>query len=165
MQVGDPLPTISPSLQALQQNITDHEPEFVSLKREINKLCDGPNAESAYFDKLSGICMEGCPVGRDLPRPGQAEQDGTIADYDRRLEELKKKLSEQFHALNSQLERGKEFESMTSDLSSWLDELEGGLDNFKVRDPKSDVIKAQQQQCQVYPCTTLSVHIQWYIHM
>ena len=93
--------------------------------------------------------MEGCPVGRDLPRPGQAEQDGIIVDYERRLEELKVKLSEHSNNLNSQLERGKEFESTTSDLSSWLDELEGGLDDFKVRDPKSDAIKKQQQKCQV----------------
>ncbi len=143
--------------QAFQQNVTDHEPEFVSLKRGINKLCDGPNAESAHFDKLSGIGVEGCPVGRNLPRSGQAEQDGIIEDYERRLEALKTKLSTQSQTLHSQLERGKEFETVTSDLSSWLDDLEGGLDDFKIRDPKSDEIKSQQQKCQVAQDTPFMV--------
>ena len=93
--------------------------------------------------------MEGCPVGRSLPRPGQAEQDRIIANYEERLEALKRNLSLQSETLNSQLEKGKEFEKVTSDLSSWLDDLEGGLDDFKIRDPKSDIIKSQQQKCQV----------------
>lgn len=135
--------------QAFQQDITDHEPEFVFLKREINKLCEGPDAESAHFDKLSGIAAEGCSVGRSLPRPGQAEQDRIIANYEERLAALRGKMVEHSETLNTQLEKGKEFETVTSDLSAWLDDLEAGLDDFKIRDPNSEVIKAQQQKCQV----------------
>ena len=133
----------------MQQHIADHEPEFDSLKRGIQELCCGPDAESAYHDKVSTLDKEGCPVGRDLPRPGQKEQDAIIEDYDQRLEALKSKLADQSADLNNQLEKGEEFQSLTSDLSGWLDELEGKLDDFKIRDPKSLVLKEQQQKCQV----------------
>lgn len=136
-------------MQALQQNVSDHEPEFVFLKREVQTLCNGPDAESAYFDKASQLCKEGCPTGHDFPRPGQKEQEDIIEDYEKHLEALKKKLTAQSADLNSQLERGEEFESVTSDLSTWLDELETWLEDFKIRDPKSDVIESQQQKCQV----------------
>lgn len=135
------------SLQAFQQDITDHEPEFVSLKREIHKLCEGPDAESAYFDKASS--KEEDPVGRNLPRPGQKEQDDIIADYENQLESLKKQLTVQLDELGTQLEKGKQLESLTSDFSSWLDELESGLDDLKIQDPKSSAIKTQQMKCQV----------------
>lgn len=139
--------------QALQQAISDHEPEFVSLKREAQKLCKGPDAESALFDKVS-LERDGSPVGCTLPRPGQKEQEETLADYERRLEALRNKLSEKTSDLNSQLEKGKEFESLTSELSSWLDSIEDKLGDFGIKDPKSAAIKSQQGQCKV--CT--SVH-------
>lgn len=134
----------------MQQHITDHEPEFVSLKRGVQELCNGPGAESAHNDAVSSLDKEGCGVGRGLPRPGQEEQQDIIADYDKRMEALKRKLAKQSADLSTQLEKGEEFESLTSDLSSWLDELERGLGDFKVSDPKSEVIGAQQEKCQVY---------------
>ena len=128
------------------------------LKREIQTLCNGPGAESAYLDQATPLCKEGCPVGRDLPRPGQKEQDEIILDYERRLEALQRKLAARSDDLNSQLEKGKEFENVTSDLSKWLDSLEAGLEDFKIRDPKAGVIKSQQQKCQVsYIETTMYV--------
>lgn len=136
-------------LQAMQQAVADHEPEFDSLKRGVQELCHGPDAESAYHDKVANLDKEGCPVGRDLPRPGHKEQDDIIVDYDKRLETLKNKLATQSADLSTQLEKGKEFESVTSDLSGWLDEMEGRLDDFKIRDPKSGILKSQQQECQV----------------
>lgn len=137
-------------LQAIQQHITDHEPEFVSLKRGVQELCNGPSAESAHNDALSSLDdKEGRVMGRDLPRPGQKEQLDTIADYDKRVEALKRKLAKQSADLSTQLKKGEEFDSLTSDLSSWLDELERGLDDFKISDPKSGVICAQQEKCQV----------------
>ena len=133
----------------MQQDVRDHEPEFDSLKREIQELSRGPAAESAYGDKVSALDQEGCPVGRDLPRPGQKEQDDIISDYEKRLEAVKGLLDNQAASLTAQLIKGEELELLTSDLSAWLDEVETGLDDFKIRDPKSEVIASQQQRCQV----------------
>lgn len=129
--------------------MNDHEPEFVSLKREVQILCDGPSTEAAYFDMVIPVCVDGCPVGRDLARPGQMEQNKIIADYERRLEALRKTLDKQSAVLSSQLEKAKEFENLTSELALWLGDMEEGLDEFKIRDPSSDVIRAQLQKCQV----------------
>ena len=96
---------------------------------------------------------EDCPVGRDLPRPGQKEQEDIIADYNRRLELLKERLATQFTDLSSQLEKGEEFESLTSELSSWLEEAESRFKDFRIHDPKSSVIRSQQQECQVRTMT------------
>ena len=136
-------------MQALQQALTDHEPEFVSLKREIQTLCNGPDAESAHLDQVAHLCQKGCPVGRELPRPGQKEQDETIQDYEQRLDALRRKLAAHSADLQAQLEKGKEFETVTSDLATWLEGLEAGLDDYKIRDPASDVIRSQQEKCQV----------------
>ena len=135
--------------QTLQQSITDHEPEFVSLKREIQTLCTETAAESAYLDRAAPLCKDGCPVGCQLPRPGQQEQDNIICDYEQRLEALRRMLTERAVDLASQLEKGKEFEGVTSDLAKWLDGLEAGLEDFKIRDPRSEAIRAQQERCQV----------------
>lgn len=134
------------------QDVTDHEPEFTSLKREVHILCEGPSTESAYFDKAVPLCVDGCPIGHDLARPGQAEQDKIIDNYDRRLESLRKKLDGQLAKLNSQLKKGKEFESLTTGLSSWLGNMDEGINEFKIHDPSSIVIRSQLQKCQVCCC-------------
>lgn len=142
--------TISaPSLlfQALQQAITDHEPEFVSLKRGAQKLCEGPSEETEYFQHVSQV--QAHPSGQDLPRPGRQQQQETLADYEERLEALKGRFGEAAISLGAQLEKGNEFESGMAGLSEWLSGLEGEMEGLKVRDPKSSAIEAQQGQCQV----------------
>ena len=139
--VTPPLP------QVLQQAITDHEPEFVYLKKEAQKLCEGPTQEANYFNHLSKVSER--PSGQDLARPGKDQQQETLADYEARLEALKNKVSDEAAALNTQLEKGNEFQSGMANLSSWLSGLEGELDGLKVRDPKSSVIESQQGHCQV----------------
>ena len=130
--------------------MNDHEPEFISLKREVQILCDGPpSIEATYFDKVTPLCMDDCPVGRDLSRPGQKEQIEIIIDYERRLVLLRKELDGQSAGLSSQLEKAKEFESLTSGLTVWLGDVEGGLGKLKIRDPNSGVIRPQLQKCQV----------------
>ena len=143
--------TISvPSLifQALQQAITDHEPEFVSLKRGAQKLCEGPSEEAEYFEHVSQVQEH--PSGQDLARPGQQQQQETLADYEARLEALKGRFSEAAVELGTQLEKGNKFESGMAGLSDWLSSLEGDMDGLKVHDPKSSAIKAQQGRCQVW---------------
>ena len=46
-------------------------------------------------------------MGRDLPRPGQKEQQDIIADYDDRVEALKAKLAKQSADLSTQLKKGR----------------------------------------------------------
>ena len=140
-------------LQDLQQTITDHEPEFVSLKKEAEKLCEGPSNEAKHFEELSKVREH--PAGQELARPGKDQQQETLADYEARLEALKQKVSERAAALNTQLEKGNKFQSGMADLSSWLSGLEGELDGLKVRDPKSSVIESQQGHCQVIAASKL----------
>ncbi len=89
------------------------------------------------------------PRGRDLPRPGQREQDDIISDYERRLEALRNGLALQYADLSSQLEKSKEFESLLSGLDSWMDEVGEEMGGLKVRDPKSAALKSQVEKCQV----------------
>ena len=140
-------------LQDLQQAIADHEPEFVSLKKEALKLCEGPGNEAEYFERLSKVREH--PAGQDLDRPGKDQQQETLADYESRLEVLKQKVSKKTAALNTQLEKGNKFQSGMADISSWLAGLEGELDGLKVHDPRSSVIESQQGCCQVTAASEL----------
>ena len=133
----------------MQQDVNDHEPEFVSLKREVVILCDGPSTEPSYFKQAASLCVDASPPGRDLDRPGQLEQDHIIVDYENRLKALREKLNNQSAQLGSQLKRGQEFESLTSGLSTWMSDVEKELDGLKIRDPNSDAIRSQLQKCQV----------------
>ena len=146
-----PVRTISiPSLiifQALQQAITDHEPEFVYLKRGAQKLCEGPSEEAEYFQHVSQVQEH--PSGQDLARPGQEQQQETLVDYEKRLEVLKGRFGEAAIELGAQLEKGNKFESGMAGLTDWLSGLEGEMDGLRVRDPKSSAIEAQQGCCQV----------------
>ena len=89
------------------------------------------------------------PSGQDLTRPGQQQQQETLADYEARLEALKGRFSEAAVELGTQLEKGNKFKSGMAGLSDWLSSLEGDMDGLKVRDPKSSAIEAQQGRCQV----------------
>ena len=89
------------------------------------------------------------PSGQDLARPGQEQQQETLADYEKRLEALKGRFGEAAVELGAQLEKGNEFESGMAGLSDWLSSLEGEMDGLRVRDPKSSAIEAQQGRCQV----------------
>ena len=90
------------------------------------------------------------PSGQDLARPGQKQQQETLADYESRLEALKQKFSEAAVDLSTQLEKSNKFQSGMTGLSDWLSDLEGKLDGLKVHDPKSSAIEAQQGRCQVH---------------
>ena len=131
------------------QDVSDHEPEFTSLKREVVLLCAGPAMEPTYSDKVAPLCMAGCPLGRELPKPGQEEQNSIIEDYDRRLEALRRKMEDRLGELNKQMKKGQELESKADGLSSWLSDIAQRLADLRIWDPKSSAISSQLQDCQV----------------
>lgn len=105
--------------------------------------------------------MKEHPVGQDLARPGQEQQQETLADYEARLEALKQKVVQANAELGAQLEKGNKFQSGMADLTGWLSGLEGELDGLKVRDPKSSVIESQQGHCQVGNNRCTNLHVAW----
>jgi len=136
-------------LQDMLQDVSDHEPEFTSLKREVGILCEGPAPEAVYWEKVSPLSAPGCPLGSQQARPGQADQNAIIQDYEERLEALKKLMQGRVQELNIQLEKGREFESKTEELSLWLGECAQKLAGLRIRDPKSSTISCQLLDCQV----------------
>ena len=134
-------------MQGLQQAITDHEPEFTSLKREAQKLCEGPPNEAEFLARVSQDKEEAS--GQVAARPGQEQLEGTISDFDDRLEALKKKLRADSDDLNSQLDKARQFQDGLTKLLAWVTEAEGELDHLKISDPQSTAIEKQQQTCQV----------------
>jgi len=82
-------------------------------------------------------------------RPGQEQLEGTISDFDDRLESLKKKLRVDSEDLNSQLDKAAQFQDSLTELLAWVAEAEGELDDLKISDPQSTAIERQQQTCQV----------------
>ena len=79
----------------------------MSLQRELGTLCNGPSAESAFFDSI--LADLGNNSGKDDPRPGQNIQEDTINDYQTRLDALKRNLDEQQTDLISKLEQSGQF--------------------------------------------------------
>ncbi len=129
------------------QDVSDHEPEFTSLKREVVILCDGPPAETVYIDKLPPLCKTNSSIS-DL-RPGEQEQKAITQDYESRLDGLKEKMGERAELLSQHLGKGKELEDKTNELTSWLSDCALRLADLKVRDPGSSVISCQLLDCQV----------------
>ena len=82
-------------------------------------------------------------------RPGQGQLEGTISDFDDRLESLKKKLRVDSEDLNSQMNKAAQFQDSLTKLLAWVAEAEGELDGLKISDPQSTAIERQQQTCQV----------------
>lgn len=82
-------------------------------------------------------------------RPGQEQLEGTISDFDDRLESLKKKLRADSDDLNSQLDKAAQFQDSLTKLLAWVAKAEGELDGLKISDPQSTAIEGQQQTCQV----------------
>ena len=162
--------------QNLLQSVTDHEPEYVHLKRDASTLCEGPHDEQELFDAHSRLCDSSAEyVAKQLddsvanaqttddkdqssslgqqkstrPRPGQVELEETLSDYDHRLEDLKNKLKMCLSESESQLEKAKECENVLEGMRLWLKEGVAQLDDLQVKDPKCAVIETQQQKCQV----------------
>lgn len=166
-------------MQDLLQSISDHEPDFVSLKRDAKTLCQGPANEQGLLSKelevrdssaefvakqLDDIAkvqssqVQGVSPGQPvLPRPGQGELESTLLDYDRRLEEIKNKLKLYLTERETQLESARECDGLLDGMMSWLDTCEADMDGLRVRDPSCAAIEKQQQTCQVlhncYPHT------------
>ena len=161
-------------LQDLLQSISDHEPDFVSLKRDAKTLCQGPANEQGLLSKnlevrdssaefvakqLDDIAtvqssqVQGVSPGQPvLPRPGQGELENTLLDYDRRLEEIKNKLKLYLTERETQLESARECDGLLDGMMSWLDTCEADMDALRVRDPSCAAIEKQQQTCQVLHC-------------
>ena len=134
-------------MQSLQQAITDHEPEFVSLQRELDTLCHGPSTEPAFFDHLSEKLHSSS--GREQPRPGQQTQEDTNSDYQRRLDALRRKLDSDCSELGSKLEASSQFRGDVTELSGWAEEMLGHMDELVIRDPKSVTLEEQHSKCKV----------------
>ena len=163
------------SSQDLLQSISDHEPDFTSLKKEAHTLCQGPPNEEKLLTSHSQLRESSATfVSKQLdetatetskgqgsspgkpgwtgPRPGQTELESRLADYERRLEELKEKLSVCQREREGQLEKARECQGLLDDLEAWLKEGVAKLDGLRVRDPSCAVIEEQQGKCQVQ-CT------------
>ena len=155
------------------QSISDHEPDFMSLKREAHTLCQGPSDEHKLLSshsqlrdssspfvakQLDNIAVEKPESGqRSSPgklcwtrsRPGQVELESRLEDYERRLENLKKKLGVCLSERETQLESARECEALLGEMGAWLKGGVAKLDELRVRDPKRSVIEDQQNKCQV----------------
>lgn len=150
----------------------------MSLKKEASSLCQGPpdehkllsshsklrDSSSAFVAKqlddvigdasVAVVTSEGQSSSPGQPswagsRPGQEGMESKLADYERRLEELKLKLKVCESEREKQLERAKEAESLFDDLGAWLKEGVVDLDGLRLRDPSCAVIEEQQIRCQV----------------
>ena len=174
------------TFQELLQSISDHEPDYVSLKRNAHTLCEGPSDEPKLLTSMSQVressarfvaekldtnakvqlhtsdkvlsASSGEPSS--AARPGQDEMQSVLSEYDRRLEELKKKLKVCLSERESQLESAREFDGLLSEMMLWM----GGadLEGLRVRDPSSTIIQNQQQKCQVL---THIAYYYMYTHM
>ena len=138
-------------MQSLQQSISDHEPEFTSLRRESQKLCEGPGQEKPLYQHLAEF-QDKTASGQDATRPGQQEQEETLDDYERRLEALKRTFSEFSSVLAGQFGKAREFADGVSALLDWLAGTDAEVEGLKIRDPKSSAIELQLQKCNVSTC-------------
>ena len=151
-------------LQDLLQSISDHEPEYVSLKKEASALCQGPSNETDLLSKSSQVQDSSAAFVAEqlaqvaMARPGQDQLEATLSDYDRRLEELKARLAGSVGELERQLERARECDGVMGGLLSWVEAGEAELDSLRVRDPSSAVIEGQQQKCEV--CAVHAILVQ-----
>ncbi len=144
-------------VQALQLAISDHEPEFVSLQRELVNISQGPTTEPAFYDRLSKDLQSSS--GKDEPRPGQQTQEETLKDYQERLDALKRSLVSTGEGLASKLEQSSQFKGDMAGLLDWMDGVVGRMDELVIRDPKSLPIEEQCSKCKVCSCrrTFLSI--------
>ncbi len=134
-------------MQVLQQAITDHEPELVSLQRELEDLSLGPVIEPAFYDRLSQDLQ--CSSGRDEVRPGKEKQESTLKDYEERMNALKRTLNFKTEELASKLEQSSQFKDSLAGLLSWMDKTASRLDELVIRDPARVVIEEQHSKCKV----------------
>lgn len=134
--------------QTLQQAISDHEPEFVSLQRELSTLCQGPTTETAFYDHLSQELQDSS--GRNEPRPGQQIQEDTLRDYQTRLDALKRKLMSHCDTLSVRLEQCSQLKSDVAELKDWVDDILGHIDELVIGDPKSEALEEQHSKCKVW---------------
>ncbi len=143
-------------LQVLQQAISDHEPEFVFLQRELVNISKGPTTEPAFYDRLSQDLQ--CSSGKDQARPGQEKQEEILTDYQKRLDALKRILDSNSEGLASKLEQSAQFKDSLAGLLDWVDDAAGRLDELVIRDPKSVVIEEQHSKCKVCaPCLSFTI--------
>ena len=145
--------------QEILQSISDHEPDYVSLKRNAHTICEGPSDGKGLLANMSQMCESSAGFVAEaqlqmLGRPGQAVMQSILSNYDRRLEELKKKLKVCLSERESLLERTRECDSLLSEMMSWMKGAD--LEGLRVRDPSSAVIQNQKHKCQVLtlPTTT-----------
>ena len=159
-------------MQSLLQLISDHEPEYVSLKREGHTLCQGPSNEQGLLPMMSQLKDssaefvaktldditkstsdpekgESTSPGKPNTRPGQVELEETLSDYDRRLQDLKNKLQLCLDDREKQLSCARDYEGVVKTMMSCLEGGGAQLDGLNVRDPTSDTIQKQQLVCQV----------------
>ena len=76
--------------------------------------------------------------------------ESRLADYERRLEEVKRLLQSCVSERESQLKRARECEDLLGEMGAWL---RGGvvqLEGLRVMDPRCSAIGDQQAKCQVY---------------
>ena len=75
--------------------------------------------------------------------------ESKLADFEKRLDELKKKLGVCASEREGQLVKARECEGVFGDLGEWVRVCVGELDGLRVRDPSCVVIEDQQRKCQV----------------
>ena len=136
-------------IQALQQLLTDHQPELVSLRKESQHLFVGPESEPTYLSQLNEAFPGDTNSASGVARPGQRELEETLSDYEARFEALKQRLQSSSSQLSSQLEQAKKLKECLETLLSWVAEAEGQLDNLSVCELSSSVVNTQLQNCQV----------------
>ena len=146
-------------MQTLQQAITDHEPEFVSLQRELVNISQGPTIEPAFYDRLSKD-LQSSSSGKDKPRPGQQTQEETLKDYQERLDALKRSLVSTAEGLASKLEQSAQFKGDMAGLLDWMNDVVGRIDELVIRDPKSVPIEEQCSKCKVCSCRLPFLYIE-----
>ncbi|XP_065889965.1 microtubule-actin cross-linking factor 1-like isoform X3 [Dysidea avara] len=107
------------SVEELQEEVRDKEPQCGTIRQQCDQLCNDPTDSVGNNVDPSLVTVDYHPSA-DTVRDQLTQLDQTV-------EQLKKKLRDRENELKEQQEKVKKLEEVSSDVSQWLDEKEGQL--------------------------------------
>jgi DNA repair exonuclease SbcCD ATPase subunit len=149
-------PTATPNLiqtqlemiKSYQLDISNHEPEFLSLMRESLIIYSGPEGETLLMDNLRGVAVSASPLPPDDTRQGQSELQCRLDDDKVRLENLKKLLADKLSHLLCLHDNIAKFNAASGQLLPWLQDQAQPVQELSIHHPRYEVLQKQLTKCQ-----------------
>ena len=130
------------TLQELQEEVRDKEPQCGTIRQQCDQLCNDPTDSVGNNVDPSLVTVDYHPSA-DTARDQLTQLDQTV-------EQLKKKLRDRENESKEQQAKVKKLEEVSSDVSQWLDEKEGQLKDCDLTEVEPT--KIQEKMTSVKVC-------------